>query len=109
MDGRGYKSDVYGGTLGVDGSANGFTVGAALTISTGDTDSTNTLVNSTTDSDFVGLSVYGSKASGDLNVTADLGYLHGANDVSVKSYQRLLRRHRRLHAGCSRRILDRNR
>ena len=86
MDGRGYKSDVYGGTLGVDGSANGFTVGAALTISTGDTDSTNTLVNSTTDSDFVGLSVYGSKASGDLNVTADLGYLHGANDVSVKSF-----------------------
>lgn len=86
MDGRGYKSDVYGGTLGVDGSANGFTVGAALTISTGDTDSTNTLVNSTTDSDFVGLSIYGSKASGDLNVTADLGYLHGANDVSVKSF-----------------------
>ena len=86
MDGRGYKSDVYGGTLGVDGSANGFTVGAALTISTGDTDSTNTLVNSTTDSDFVGLSIYGSKASGDLNVTADLGYLHSANDVSVKSF-----------------------
>lgn len=86
MDGRGYKSDVYGGTLGVDGSANGFTVGAALTISTGDTDSTNTLVNSTTDSDFVGLSIYDSKASGDLNVTADLGYLHGANDVSVKSF-----------------------
>ena len=86
MDGRGYKSDVYGGTLGVDGSANGFTVGAALTISTGDTNSTNTLVNSTTDSDFVGLSIYGSKASGDLNVTADLGYLHGANDVSVKSF-----------------------
>ena len=86
MDGRGYKSDVYGGTLGVDGSANGFTVGAALTISTGDTDSTNTLVNSTTDSDFVGLSIYGSKASGDLNVTADLGSLHGANDVSVKSF-----------------------
>lgn len=86
MDGRGYKSDVYGGTLGVDGSANGFTVGAALTISTGDTDSTNTLVNSTTDSDFVGLSIYGSKASGDLNVTADLGYLHGANDISVKSF-----------------------
>lgn len=86
MDGRGYKSDVYGGTLGVDGSANGFTVGAALTISTGDTDSTNTLVNSTTDSDFLGLSIYGSKASGDLNVTADLGYLHGANDVSVKSF-----------------------
>lgn len=86
MDGRGYKSDVYGGALGVDASANGFTVGAALTISTGDTDSTNTLVNSTTDSDFVGLSVYGSKAIGDFKVAADLGYLHGANDVSVKSF-----------------------
>lgn len=86
MDGRGYKSDVYGGALGVDASANGFTVGAALTISTGDTDSTNTLVNSTTDSNFVGLSVYGSKASGDFSVTGDLGYLHGANDVSVKSF-----------------------
>lgn len=86
MDGRGYKSDVYGGALGIDVSANGFTVGAALTISTGDTDSTNTLVNSSTDSDFVGLSVYGSKAIGDLNVTADLGYIHGANDVSVKSF-----------------------
>ena len=86
MDGRGYKSDVYGGVLGADTVVNGFTIGAALTIGTGDTDSANTLVKSSTDSDFVGFSVYGAKAFGSFNVAADLGYMQGSNDVSVKSF-----------------------
>lgn len=86
MDGQGYKSDVYGGVLGVDSVVDGYTLGAAFTVATADTDSTNTLAVSSTDSDFVGFSVYGAKAFGQFNLAADLGYMKGSNDVSVKAY-----------------------
>lgn len=86
MDGQGYKSDVYGGVLGVDSVVSGYTLGAAFTVATADTDSTNTLAVSSTDSDFVGFSVYGSKAFGQFNLAADLGYMKGSNDVSVNAY-----------------------
>ena len=86
MDGQGYKSDVYGGVLGVDSVVDGYTLGAAFTVATADTDSTNTLAVSSTDSDFVGFSVYGAKAFGQFNLAADLGYMKGSNDVSVNAY-----------------------
>lgn len=86
MDGQGYKSDVYGGVLGVDSVVSGYTLGAAFTVATADTDSTNTLAVSSTDSDFVGFSVYGAKAFGQFNLAADLGYMKGSNDVSVNAY-----------------------
>ena len=86
MDGQGYKSDVYGGVLGVDSVVDGYTLGAAFTVATADTDSTNTLAVSSTDSDFVGFSFYGAKAFGQCNLAADLGYMKGANDVSVNAY-----------------------
>lgn len=86
MDGQGYKSDVYGGVLGVDSVVSGYTLGAAFTVATADTDSTNTLAVSSTDSDFVGFSVYGAKAFGQFNLVADLGYMKGSNDVSVNAY-----------------------
>lgn len=86
MDGQGYKSDVYGGVLGVDSVVDGYTLGAAFTVATADTDSTNTLAVSSTDSDFVGFSVYGAKAFGQFSLAADLGYMKGSNDVSVNAY-----------------------
>ncbi len=86
MDGQGYKSDVYGGVLGVDSVVSGYTLGAAFTVATADTDSTNTLAVSSTDSDFVGFSVYGAKAFGQFNLASDLGYMKGSNDVSVNAY-----------------------
>ena len=86
MDGQGYKSDVYGGVLGIDSVVSGYTLGAAFTVATADTDSTNTLAVSSTDSDFVGFSVYGAKAFGQFNLAADLGYMKGSNDVSVNAY-----------------------
>ena len=86
MDGQGYKSDVYGGVLGVDSVVDDYTLGAAFTVATADTDSTNTLAVSSTDSDFVGFSVYGAKAFGQFNLAADLGYMKGSNDVSVNAY-----------------------
>lgn len=86
MDGQGYKSDVYGGVLGVDSVVSGYTLGAAFTVAMADTDSTNTLAVSSTDSDFVGFSVYGAKAFGQFNLAADLGYMKGSNDVSVNAY-----------------------
>lgn len=86
MDGQGYKSDVYGGVLGVDSVVSGYTLGAAFTVATADTDSTNTLAVSSTDSDFVGFSFYGAKAFGQFNLVADLGYMKGSNDVSVNAY-----------------------
>lgn len=86
MDGQGYKSDVYGGVLGVDSVVDGYTLGAAFTVATADTDSTNTLAVSSTDSDFVGFSFYGAKAFGQFNLAADLGYMKGSNDVSVNAY-----------------------
>ena len=86
MDGQGYKSDVYGGVLGVDSVVSGYTLGAAFTVATADTDSTNTLAVSSTDSDFVGFSVYGATAFGQFNLAADLGYMKGSNDVSVNAY-----------------------
>lgn len=86
MDGQGYKSDVYGGVLGVDSVVSGYTLGAAFTVVTADTDSTNTLAVSSTDSDFVGFSFYGAKAFGQFNLAADLGYMKGSNDVSVNAY-----------------------
>lgn len=86
MDGQGYKSDVYGGVLGVDSVVDGYTLGAAFTVATADTDSTNTLAVSSTDSDFVGFSFYGAKAFGQFNLAVDLGYMKGSNDVSVNAY-----------------------
>ena len=86
MDGQGYKSDVYGGVLGVDSVVSGYTLGAAFTVAMADTDSTNTLAVSSTDSDFVGFSFYGAKAFGQFNLAADLGYMKGSNDVSVNAY-----------------------
>lgn len=86
MDGQGYKSDVYGGVLGVDSVVDGYTLGAAFTVATADTDSTNTLAVSSTDSDFVGFSFYGAKAFGQFNLATDLGYMKGSNDVSVNAY-----------------------
>ena len=57
MDGAGYSSDIYAGTLGADYQfANGAVLGAALTIGTADTDSKGTTAKTSMDSDLVGFS-----------------------------------------------------
>ena len=88
FDGAGYESDIYSGVLGVDYqfSCNAV-LGAALTIGTADTDSKNTGVAASTDSDLVGFSVYTSKTFADMvGVSADIGYLTASNDVTANGY-----------------------
>ena len=88
FDGAGYSSDIYSGVLGLDYqfSCNAV-LGAALTIGTADTDSKNTTVAASTDSDLVGFSVYASKTFADIwNVAADIGYLQASNEVSANGY-----------------------
>ena len=88
MDGAGYSSDIYAGTLGADYQfANGAVLGAALTIGTADTDSEGTTAKTSMDSDLVGFSVYGSKTFADIwNVAGDIGYLQASNDVTESGY-----------------------
>lgn len=88
MDGAGYSSDIYAGTLGADYQfANGAVLGAALTIGTADTDSEGTIAKTSMDSDLVGFSVYGSKTFADIwNVAGDIGYLQASNDVTESGY-----------------------
>ncbi|WP_279177115.1 autotransporter domain-containing protein [Sutterella wadsworthensis] len=88
MDGAGYSSDIYAGTLGADYQfANGAVLGAALTIGTADTDSEGTTAKTSMDSDLVGFSVYGSKTFADIwNVAGDIGYLQASNDVTKSGY-----------------------
>ena len=88
FDGAGYSSDIYSGVLGLDYqfSCNAV-LGAALTIGTADTDSKNTGVAASTDTDLVGFSVYASKTFADIwNVAADIGYLSASNDVTANGY-----------------------
>ena len=88
FDGAGYSSDIYSGVLGLDYqfSCNAV-LGAALTIGTADTDSKNSGVAASTDSDLVGFSVYASKTFADIwNVSADIGYLQASNDVTANGY-----------------------
>lgn len=84
FDGAGYTSDIYAGTLGADAvfSCNA-RLGVAMTFGTADTDSHNTLVSASTDTDYVGFAVYADKTFGDFNVAADLGYLKASNDVTA--------------------------
>ena len=88
MDGAGYSSDIYAGTLGADYQfANGAVLGAVLTIGTADTDSKGTTAKTSMDSDLVGFSVYGSKTFADIwNVAGDIGYLQASNDVTESGY-----------------------
>ena len=88
FDGAGYSSDIYSGVLGLDYqfSCNAV-LGAALTIGTADTDSKNTGVAASTDTDLVGFSVYASKTFADIwNVAADIGYMSASNDVTANGY-----------------------
>ena len=84
FDGAGYTSDIYAGTIGADAvfSCNA-RLGVAMTFGTADTDSHNTLVSASTDTDYVGFAVYADKTFGDFNVAADLGYLKASNDVTA--------------------------
>lgn len=84
FDGAGYTSDIYAGTIGADTvfSCNA-RLGVAMTFGTADTDSHNTLVSASTDTDYVGFAVYADKTFGDFNVAADLGYLKASNDVTA--------------------------
>lgn len=84
FDGAGYTSDIYAGTIGADTvfSCNA-RLGVAMTFGTADTDSHNTRVSASTDTDYVGFAVYADKTFGDFNVAADLGYLKASNDVTA--------------------------
>ena len=88
FNGAGYSSDIYSGVLGADYQfTNGAVLGAALTVGTADTDTKNSGVSASTDSDLVGFSVYGSKTfDGIWNVAGDIGYLQASNDVTANGY-----------------------
>lgn len=84
MDGAGYSSYIYAGVLGIDTTVScGAVIGAAITVGTADTDSEKTLADTSTDTDFYGVSLYTSKRIGEAaNFAVDLGYVHASNDVS---------------------------
>ncbi len=88
MNGAGYSSDIYAGTLGVDATVPcGAVLGLALTIGTADTKSANTTAKTSMDSDLFGISLYTSKTFSDMwNVAADFGYMQSSNDVKVNAY-----------------------
>ena len=81
---QGYSADIYGGMLGVDTVfANGFKVGGAVTVGTGDADSERSFSKFSTDTDFYGVSLYAGNHMGDTSMylSADASYLWADNDL----------------------------
>ena len=82
-------TDAYGLAIGGDADLNGFTLGAAFTAGTGDSE--NKSVGVKDDFDFYGLSVYGKTAVGDVDILADASAtwlksdltMSGASDVDT--------------------------
>ena len=80
--GQGYSADIYGGTLGFDGTfACGAKLGLALSVGSGDADAEKSIGKYSNDADFWGVSVYTGKDIAGLYLSADASYLSLDNDV----------------------------
>ena len=80
--GQGYSADIYGSTIGFDGTfACGAKLGLALSVGSGDADAEKSIGKYSNDADFWGVSVYTGKAIAGLYLSADASYLSLDNDV----------------------------
>lgn len=80
--GQGYSADIYGGTLGFDGTFScGAKLGLALSVGSGDADAEKSIGKYSNDADFWGVSVYTGKDIAGLYLSADASYLSLDNDV----------------------------
>ncbi len=84
----GYESDIYGAMLGFDWVAPcGAIVGAAINVGSADSNSVGDFsTKSDADSDYYGISLYGSHRIGNFNGTVDFGYIHSKNDITTKTF-----------------------
>lgn len=80
--GQGYSADIYGGTIGFDGTFScGAKLGIALSVGSGDADSEKSVSDFSNDADFWGVSVYTGKDIAGLYFSADASYLAFDNDI----------------------------
>lgn len=80
--GQGYSADIYGGTIGFDGTFScGAKLGLALSVGSGDADSKKSVSDFSNDADFWGVSVYTGKDIAGLYFSADASYLAFDNDI----------------------------
>lgn len=80
--GQGYSADIYGSTIGFDGTfACGAKLGLALSVGSGDADAEKSIGKYSNDADFWGVSVYTGKDIAGLYLSADASYLSLDNDV----------------------------
>ena len=80
--GQGYSADIYGGTIGFDGTFScGAKLGIALSVGSGDADSEKSVGKYSNDADFWGVSVYTGKDIAGLYFSADVSYLSLDNDI----------------------------
>ena len=84
----GYEADVYGAVLGFDWTAPcGAIIGAAVNVGTSDANSVGDFsTDSDADSDYYGISIYGSHRIGNFNGKVDFGYIHSKNDITTKTF-----------------------
>ena len=79
----GYSADIYGGTIGFDGTFScGAMLGLALSIGNGDADSEKSVGKYGNDADFWGVSIYTGKDIAGLYFSADASYLSFDNDIT---------------------------
>lgn len=80
--GQGYSADIYGSTIGFDGTfACGAKLGFALSVGSADADAEKSIGKYSNDADFWGVSVYTGKDIAGLYLSADASYLSLDNDV----------------------------
>ena len=84
----GYEADIYGAVLGFDWTAPcGAIIGAAVNVGTSDANSVGDFsTDSDADSDYYGISIYGSHRIGNFNGKVDFGYIHSKNDITTKTF-----------------------
>ena len=81
--GQGYSADIYGGTIGFDGTFScGAKLGLALSVGSGDADSEKSVGKYSNDADFYGVTIYTGKDIAGLYFSADASYLWLDNDIS---------------------------
>ena len=79
----GYSADIYGGTIGFDGTFScGAKLGLALSVGSGDADSEKSVGKYGNDADFWGVSIYTGKDIAGLYFSADASYLSFDNDIT---------------------------
>ncbi len=79
----GYSADIYGGTIGFDGTFScGAKLGLALSVGNGDADSEKSVGKYGNDADFWGVSIYTGKDIAGLYFSADASYLSFDNDIT---------------------------